>query len=163
MSRFTLLFACLLSTACSGEFWRGCTSAVVGKTVETTKEVTTGVAEGLEEGRKRGTSVDGATLVSKFADFDGIGGASVYSIDALDGSAAKVVIALENTSDHPLRVSGMSVTALDKEGFVKKPEQEARSPITVPPRAKEQVELIFPLMADQVGAVRLWDNDLSMP
>jgi len=162
MSRALTLIAMVTLSACSGELWRGCTSTVVGKTVETTKEVTTGVAEGIEEGRKAGKSVDGATLVASYADLEGLGAVSVHEITGVEG-AAKVVLALDNQSETPLRFSGLEVTALDKDGFVQRAGAGAPLQITVPPRAKERGEFRFAVSPDDVGTVRLWEEDLAMP
>jgi hypothetical protein len=151
-------------SACSGDFWRGCTATVVGKTIETTKEVSSGVAEGIEDGRKSGQSVDGATLATNMADLQGIGSISVFSIDAAaEGETSQVVLALENTSDAPLRVTGIAVTVLDKDGFVQKPTGAPTREITVPPRAKERATFDFALKSDAIGTVRLWDEDLVLP
>ncbi len=162
MSRALTLIAMFALSGCSGDFWRGCTSTVVGKTVETTKEVTTGVAEGIEEGRKAGKSVDGATLVASYADLEGIGAVSVHEVTGVPG-AAIVVLALDNQSDAPLRFSGLEVTVLDKDGFVQRAGTGALLQITVPPRAKERGEFRFAVSPDEVGTVRLWEEDLTMP
>ena len=154
----------LSAAACSSDFWRGCTSSVVGKTIETTKGVTTGVAEGIEEGRKAGQSVDGATLVSTMADFGDHGGVTVVAVGAgAAGSGSAVELAFENRGDTPLRVMAPQVTVLDRDGFVQRPVQGPPGDLTVPPRAKDRASWSFDVAPDRVGTVRLWDQDLPIP
>lgn len=164
MRRLTLVMIpmslCLL--ACTGDFFKSCTSKVVGTTVETTKEVTTGVAEGIEEGRKSGTSVDGAVLVSSLAELQAQGGLSVVGVEDIEGGS-RVTLAVENRGDQPLRVIDLAVSALDRQGFVQKPTTAPDSEVTVPPRAKEKVSFDLSVAAKDVGAVRAWDADLPMP
>ena len=157
----TLMTLSLL--ACSGDFFKSCTSKVVGTTVETTKEVTTGVAEGIEEGRKSGTSIDGALLVSSMEEVAAHGGLSVAAIEVVDAASCRVVLAVENKGETPLRVMNLEVSALDKGGFVQRPTSSTSGEITVPPRAKERVMVDLAIPADQVGAVRAWNTDLALP
>lgn len=152
----------LLSLACSADMCRGITSAVVGTTVETTKEVTTGVAEGFEEGRKAGQSVDGAAVVSTIAELEAHGALSIYGVKAAEGGS-DVIVAVENTSDAPLRVSGLQVVVLDDEGFVKRPTEGGNASVTVPARAKDQVHVRFDVAPEKVRTVRVWDKDLPVP
>ncbi len=149
--------------ACSGDFFKSCTSKVVGTTVETTKEVTTGVAEGFEEGRKSGTSIDGAVLVSTMEEVAAHGSISVAGVEAIDGSNSRVVFALENRGEQPLRFMNLEFSALDKGGFVQQATVPAPTEMTVPPRAKTRVTMDLPVAADQVGVVRAWTTDLTLP
>ena len=165
MRRLTLALVpmSLSLLACSGDFFKSCTSKVVGTTVETTKEVTTGVAEGIAEGRKSGTSLDGAVLVSSLAELSAVGGLGVVAIETVDEANARVVLAVENKGDAPLRVIGLKVSAIDKQGFAQRPTTEPSSEITVPPRAKERVTFDLGIPAANVASVRVWDTDLPMP
>ena len=153
--------AALILLACSGDMVQSCTSKMVGKTVEATKGVTTGVAEGIEEGRKAGGSVDGAHLVSSMAELASTGGITVAAVEPIDDTSSRVVLAVENTSEQPLRVIGLTVSVLDTQGFVQKPTDSIPSEVTVPPRAKERVAFTVAIPAAQVGTVRAWDQDLK--
>lgn len=147
---------------CSGDFWRSCTSAVVGKTVETTKGVTKGVVDGVEDGRKAGESVDGAFIVTTLEELQAHGSVSVYAVRS-NGSGSDVVLTLENTAEQPLRVSAIEVLALDAEGFVKHPARGSSLTLTVPARAKDQLTVAFDVPAENVRTVRVWGADLPVP
>ncbi|MCB9744275.1 MAG: hypothetical protein H6740_16880 [Alphaproteobacteria bacterium] len=150
----------LLLLACSGDFWRSCTSTVVGKTVETTKEVSTGVVEGVKEGRKSGESVDGAVLVSSYGELEGYGEVRVYEVRPSGDGGAEVVLALTNNGDKPIRFTEMQVSALDAEGFVLEPTGKVEREKTVPPKAKDRVTVHF---SATPAEVRLWDQVLESP
>lgn len=157
-----LAVLCLFALACSGEFFKSCTSTVVGKTVETTKEVTSGVAEGIEEGRKSGSSIDGAILVSTLDELNTHGGVQVVAIEGTGASSCRVVLGVENREATPLRLTGLQVRALDKQGFAVEPMGGAIGEVTVPPRAKEKVTIELGIAAEQVGSVRAWEVDLPL-
>lgn len=165
MRRLKLVLALMSLSllACSGDFFKSCTSTVVGTTVETTKEVTTGVVEGIEEGRKSGTSIDGALVVSSMDEVGAHGGISVVSVDAVDATNSRVTLALENSGEQPLRITSLEISALDKGGFVQRPTSSVPGEVTVPPRAKERLVVELPIAADQVGTVRAWATDLAIP
>lgn len=160
-SRTLFIGACLLS-GCSGSFWRSCTESVVGTTVQTTKEVTTGIADGFEEGRKAGASIDGATIVTQFGDLAGHGGATVHEVRPLEGGAI-VVLAIENTGTNPLRIVAPQVELLDTDGFVQRPSADIVQEMTVPPQAKDKLEVVFSVPPQRVAHVRLWGQDLAGP
>lgn len=151
----------LLTLGCSGDFWRGCTATVVGKTVETSKEVGTGIVEGIQDGRKAGESVDGAAIVSSLAELSGHGNATLYAVEPgpTEGTAT-VTIAFENTGDKPLRVTGIAIEVLDTEGFVQHAAERDDRELTVPPHAKDRATATFPVAPDKVGEVRLWGQAL---
>lgn len=137
------------------------TSTIVGGTVSAGKEVTAGIVEGVEEGRKEGQSVDGAVVVTNAAELAAHGGLSIRAVEPAEGGA-RVVVAVENTGDAPLRVSGLEVLALDPEGFVIRPSKPVDS-VTVPPHAKDQVVAEFGAPPDRVRTVRVWGQDLTPP
>jgi hypothetical protein len=149
--------------ACSGGFYRDCTSTVIGKTVETSKEVTKGVSEGIEEGRKQGESADGAIIAYSLADLEDHGSMRVHSIEAKGDTQASVVLAVANDSEQPLRVVGIEVVALDADDFVHKPVSTRQKDVTVPQRAKDKVAFDFNISSDQIAMVRVWGQDLPMP
>lgn len=157
-----LVLLSALTLGCSGDMWRSCTAAVVGKTVETSKEVGTGIVEGIQDGRKAGESVDGALIVSSLAELSGVGNATLYSVEPgpADGTST-VTIAIENTSDKPLRVTGLSIDLLDNEGFVQRPEDKNPRELTVPPHAKDRASAVFAVIPRKVGEVRLWGQPIS--
>lgn len=151
-----------LTLGCSGDMWRSCTAAVVGKTVETSKEVGTGIVEGIQDGRKAGESVDGAAIVSSLAELNGLGTATLYSVEPgpSDGTST-VTIAIENTGEKPLRVTEISIDLLDDEGFVQRPQDKNSRELTVPPHAKDRASAVFGVPPRKVGEVRLWGQPLA--
>ena len=148
--------------ACSGDLLRSCTSAVVGETVEATKEVTKGVSEGIADGRKKGASVDGAHLVSTWEELDGVGEITVFAVEP-EAEGAKVVLAVANAADAPMRIIRLEVGALDVDGFVLKAERGAPTEITVPAAAKDKLEVRFGVPPEKLGTIRVWGRDLPIP
>ena len=155
MNRLPLL-ALLLAFGC-----KEITSFVVGNTVEAGKEMTKGVVEGVEEGRKQGESVDGATIVTRSEDLEANGSVSVREVTGGDADA-HVVLAFENTTDKPLRLSNVEVLALDADGFTQRPVSTEFS-LTVPPRAKDQLVVDFAVGTSKIHTVRVWGKDLVVP
>ncbi len=155
------LVLCLI--ACSGGFYRDCTSAVIGKTVETSKEVTKGVSEGIEEGRKKGESADGAVIAYSITDLDEQGSIMVHALQDNGNGHTDVVLAVSNDGDQPLRVVGVEVVALDAEGFVHKPVSARTANITIPPRAKDKMAFQFNLPPTDISVVRIWGEDRPVP
>ncbi len=146
--------------ACTGDFFKSCTAWVVGSTVKTTKEVGSGVVEGIAEGRKAGASVDGAVLVGSMSELAAHGDLRVQKVEPAGEGACKVVLALENRGEAPLRFLNLEVVALDSDGFLVRPSGHVPGEATVPPRAKDRLEVEFPIAAERVGVVRVWSVDL---
>jgi len=161
MLKVTLPFFLVLALACSGENVKKATSTVVGKTVESTKGVASGVTEGIEEGRKAGSSVDGAMVVSTIEELNASGGVSVYAVVSVEGGS-EVVVAFENKADTPMRITGLEVMALDSEGFVKRTSTPAGE-LTIPSKAKDRASFRFDLPAEDVGGVRVWGQEMTVP
>lgn len=157
-----LLAGCVvLGLGCSGDMWKSCTSTVVGTTVETTKEVGSGIKEGVEEGRKSGESLDGARLITNLAELKLVGGVSVYAIEA-NGDGAKIVLALANTTDVPLRISNTELEVLDDEGFTVDSSGFPKE-LTVPANAKDKATATVAIPPEKIQTVRLWGEDLELP
>ena len=89
------------------------------------------------------------------------GGVSVFSVKDISGGA-DVTVAVENTGDRPMRVTGLEVMALDQNGFVLRPLKQPNE-VTVPPHAKEQVVVTMPGTAAQIKKVRFWGEDMDVP
>ena len=137
------------------------TAWVVGETVEAGKEVSTGIVEGVAEGRKAGESVDGATIVTGLAELQANGTVSVREV-RLGPGGCEVVLAFENTSDKPMRISGIELIALDSDGFTLRP-QESVAGLTVPAKAKDQLAIRFGEPPEKIKTVRVWGLDLPVP
>ncbi len=140
------------------------TETVVEKGVEAVKNTGKGVEDGIDKGRKSGESSDGAFIVSNAKDLTGHGTIVVHAVRAAanDPKQAEVDLALENTTDAPLRITKLEVLALDKEGFVKRPSSDP-SEMTVPPKAKEKLTVTFPAEAATLAKVRIWDKESDVP
>jgi hypothetical protein len=147
--------------ACSGDWMRSCTSTVVGETVEAGKEVTKGVVEGIEDGRKQGASVDGATLVSSWAELEAVGSLVVFDLTA-EGEGCLVTLAVVNDGEGPLRLTNLAISGLDVDGFVLTATSDAPSQVTVPAHAKDKVQVRFSVQPDRLGVVRIWGKDLPV-
>ncbi|HJN75168.1 MAG TPA: hypothetical protein QGF58_14660 [Myxococcota bacterium] len=159
--RLLLGASVLLVLGCSGEMWKSCTSTVVGTTVETTKEVGSGIKEGVEEGRKSGESLDGARLITTLAELKLVGGVEVYALEPADGGS-KIVLALQNTTDVPLRIANTEFEVLDDEGFTVDAIGFPKE-LTVPANAKDKASATVPIPPERIATVRLWGEDLELP
>jgi hypothetical protein len=153
--------ALLLATA------PGCkqiTETVVEKGVKAAKDTSKGVSEGIDKGRKGGESVDDAFIVSKAGEVTGKGTVGVHAVRPRPDNAkqAEVELALENTTDRPIRFTDIETLALDKENFVVRPESPPRE-VTVPPKAKERLLVVFNAEADKLAKVRVWGVDYPLP
>lgn len=154
----------LVTSGCSADAWRGCTSTVVGTSIETTKEVTTGISEGFEDGRRKGASADGANVAFNAQDLAGKGLITVRSVIGTgEDRQTAVVIAVENSTDEILRLVGLEAEVLDVEGFVVRPQGRPPGEFNVPAKAKDKFELIFPVEASRVGKVRIWGQEVPLP
>lgn len=151
----------LFAIACGGDFCQDATSTVVEQTVKGSKQVTKGIVEGVKEGRKAGESVDGAAIVTTMEELDEAGSIVVHAITPV-GANAQIQFAVENTTDAPLRLSGMTFTVLDADGFDTKLTKTDNAR-TVAPKAKDKVTIEVPIAPDRVGTIRLWGQDLEIP
>jgi len=142
--------------------WKSCTSTVVEESVEATKEVSSGVKEGIEEGRKSGESLDGARLITNLAELKLVGGVGIYSMERGAGST-EIVLAFENTTDVPLRISSTELEVLDDEGFVVRASSSLPNELTVPPQAKDKASATYPKEPHRISIVRLWGEELELP
>jgi hypothetical protein len=136
------------------------TEKVVEKGVQVAKDTSKGVEDGLDKGRKSGESTDDAVIVSSPTDLVGKGSILVHAVHpaASDAKVAEVDLALENTGERPLRITRLEVLALDKDGFVKRPNSDPAE-TTVPPKAKEKLTISFPVEAKTLAKVRIWNKD----
>ena len=151
----------LSAIACSGDWCKDATSTVVEGTVKGSKQVVTGIAEGVKEGRKAGESVDGAKIITSMEELEASGTLSVHSVLGADGNTA-VTLAAENTTNAPMRLADMKVSALDKEGFALKL-MTGVFETTVQPNAKERIEFTVSGPPEGLGAVRAWGHELEIP
>jgi hypothetical protein len=149
-----LLVGAALSGAC-----KEVAEAVVEKSVKAAKDTTKGLEEGLEQGRKQGESSDGALIVSSAGELEGKGLITVHAVRKLE-QGTEIELAVENTMDRPLRVTKLSVLALDEQGFAQRPSRSAVE-LTVPPRAKDKLVLSFD--AGGLAKVRIWDTEQTLP
>ena len=76
--------------------------------------------------------------------------------------ASTVELALENTGDAPLRLSGVEILGFDSEGFTLK---TTSSPIdqTVPAKAKVKATVQLASEPEKVAKIRIWTQDLAVP
>lgn len=134
---------------------------VTEKSISAVKETTKGIAEGVEQGRKSGESLDGATLVSSMAELADKGSVSVYAVAPTEGGT-EVTLAVENTTDKPLRLTKLEFLALDVEGFTKKP-GTAPSEFTVAAKAKDKLVLTLAEKPEKLAKIRVWASDFELP
>lgn len=162
---FLTLNLALLAPAtigCSSENAKDATSAVVGTAVEVSKGAATGIAKGIVEGRKKGESADGAFLVTKWEDLKDQGEITVFEATQAD-DVVTVVLAVENKSDKPMRVTKLEPLGIDGAGFVVKANPAKGSPaLTVPPQSKVRHTVTFAAKKDGIGGVRVLGHDLKV-
>lgn len=136
---------------------------VAEKGVKAAKETAKGLEDGIDKGRKSGESADGALIVSSKEELSGKGAVSVHSVSS-GGDASKrttVTLAVENTTDKPLRLTKLEFSVLDKEGFAKKVEG-APAEVTVLAHAKEKIDLTVSEKPESLSKVRYWGADLPL-
>ena len=119
------------------------------------KDTTQGVAEGLDQGRKAGESVDGAVIVSSAQELSGKGTVVVHAV-----TEATIVLAAENTSDRPVRLTKLNFVGLDREGFATKLTGPVE--VTVAPHAKEKITVTSAGSMKGLAKVRYWTIDLPL-
>lgn len=162
------VFAALLLTGCpSGNTTKKAVGTVTRKTVETAKGVFSGIAEGVDEGRKQTTGVDGASVVTTFAEMQERVGCEILGIeDDTTRGVVIVTLGLANETDAPIRVSGLAssdqVMLLDKSGYVTRI-RRAPSEVTIPAKAKEKAQLEFNGKAADFVTLRLLGGEVSLP
>jgi hypothetical protein len=156
------LFGAAFVVACDSKDISEATSKVVGKAVELGKGLVKGVNEGVKEGRKAGESVDEAIVVTNVSELEKHGGvtATKSAAETKEGKA-KVVLVFENTSDKPLRITGLQILGFDKDAFTKKPLDTVPEELTVPAVAKEKLALSFATPQDRLAKVRVWDKEIT--
>lgn len=155
-----LVPALALGVGCQGSQAKQATATVVGKVVELGKGTTAGVAEGLSEGREAGDSVDGARVVNTWEELTEDGDVVVHRVEHKEGRTT-VTLAVANRGDVPLRVAELRVLALDEDGFALKPTSASLHAVTVPPKARERITVVFDAPAGKLKAVRVYDHDLD--
>lgn len=151
-------FSLALLASCTGENAKDATAAVIGKGIEVGKGTVTGIAAGVDEGRKHADSADGAVVISNLAELEKAGGAKIGGVTAHNGGS-QIALLIENTTDKPMRASGLNVVVLDSDGVVTNVTPDMAT-LTVPPRAKAKLEVTTPLAPEKVGTVRLYGKDL---
>jgi hypothetical protein len=153
-----------LFISCTALGCKEVTEKVVGKGVQVAKDATKGVSEGIEKGRKEGESSDGAVIVSKPEEVAGKGGITVRAlrVHSEQPKQAEVELAFENSGERPLRFTGLDALALDRENFVKRP-VSLSSELTVPPKAKERLVVVFDAEAASLAKIRVWGTDYPLP
>ena len=162
--RTAVLLATLTLAGCTGERAKEATSAVIGKAVEVGKGTASGIADGVEQGRKDAPSVDGALVITKWDDLAAHGGATVLGKKATEGVAGQttVEIAIENTGDQPMRLSGVEILGFDADGFAVNPASPAIDQ-TVPANAKVKASVQFAAAPEKLAKIRIWTHDLPVP
>lgn len=138
------------------------------KGTKAAKDTTKGLSDGVDKGRHSGESADSALLVVSADELRGNGFISVYAAHpgtsagtmAMGQSSPTVELAVENSGDRPLRVSNLDFKGFDKEGFVvRRISVSPSESLTVPPHAKEKVEITFEKFP---AKVRYWTVDLPV-
>jgi hypothetical protein len=147
-----------------GDATKDITSGVVSTTVEATKGVAEGIQDGVEEGRK-GPEIDGSVVLSTPAEIAKATTLSVFEVNA-GGGGTQVVLAVENNTDKPLHLIGLSEDGgpqlIDQDGFSTQL-MSRETLIEVPPKAKIKHTLQFVGDAEKAASVRVWGQDLAIP
>lgn len=148
--------------ACQGD-WKETTAWLVGETVEKGKNVASGIKEGIEEGRKRGESWDDARIVTDLETLRAYGILRVHRVKTGDAAGtSKVVLAVINETERPLRLTGMNLLSFDKEGFAQDV-SETPGDVTVPRSAKRRITFEVPISPEEVAKIRIWKTDMPVP
>lgn len=157
-----LVLVLVQALGCSGETAKDATGLVVGKAVELSKGATSGIVEGIEQGRKGAPSVDGAIVVTSWDDLVAHGAISVLSKQAPAGVPGEttVELAIENKGEEPMRLSGVEVLGLDRDGFALKPTSGLLDQ-TVPPKAKVKAAVQLPAEPVKVAKLRIWSHEIA--
>lgn len=139
------------------------TETVVETAVKAAKDTAKGLEQGIEKGRKSGASADDASIVTKNEELVGKGSIQVLGVRAPEGedTLSDVELAIENTTDAPLRLSDLEIIALDDKGFTQRPVSMPTT-VTVPAKAKEKLTVRFPVGPDAIAKVRVWSEELPV-
>ena len=161
------MFAILALTGCpSGDSTKKAVGTVTRKTVETAKGVFSGVAEGIDEGRKQTTGVDGASVVTTFAEMQDKVRCEILGIEEnAENDMVMITLGLANDTDAPIRVSGLGasdqVMLLDKSGYVGRV-RRAPMDVTIPAKAKEKAVLVFNGKVKDFVTLRIIGGEISL-
>lgn len=153
-----------------GDATKDVTAGVVSTTVEATKGVAGGVKEGIKEGRKGTRSLDGARVLSTADEVAEATTLTVFTARPA-GDRFEVVLAVENTTDEPVHLVGLSeeggALLVDAEGFstrlAARDLKAMSKAIAVPPKAKVKAPLMFDPPDAAAATVRVWGQDLALP
>lgn len=150
--------AVLLLAACEDT-----TASVVGTAVKAAKDTAKGIERGIEDGRKAGASTDEAIIVTKLEDLTDKGSVHVAkSTPSEMGDACDLELVFENSTDRPLRISNLEITALDTEGFAKTPHSPPGS-LTVAAKAKDKLVVTVDAPSCALSKVRIWKTEFDVP
>ncbi len=140
------------------------TKVATEKVVKVTKDTVTGISEGIREGRKTGASPDEAQVVSNQAELKGLGSLQLSPVraNAKNSEHCEIDIIVANTSERPLRLTGVKIVALDKEGFAHQA-SSSWNELTVIARAKAKKAVGFSVTKDKLKTVRIWGQDYPVP
>lgn len=153
-----------------GDAAKDVTSEVVATTIEATKGVADGVKDGVKEGRKGSESLDGARVLSTYEEISVATTLSVFEVRP-SGGAVEVVLAVENITDAPVHLIGLSedggALLIDADGFstplLSRAITELRQAIVVPAHAKVKAPLRFEAADGTPTAIRVWGHELAVP
>ncbi|MDR3229601.1 MAG: hypothetical protein LBT53_09420 [Puniceicoccales bacterium] len=162
------LLACagLVFTGCpSGESTKNAVAAAAKKTVGVAKSAVAGVAQGVDEGRKETVGLDGAHVVSTYAEITKLLGIELLKVGADDKGHLRVTLGFANNTDTPVRMSGWGtkteILVLDKDGYVKRLTKDLPE-ITIPAKAKDKVDFHFDIAPDKAVTMRFFEGEISL-
>lgn len=161
-----LASASLLLTGCpSGDDTKKVVGAATKKTIGSAKGALSGIAEGIEEGRKETVGIDGAKVISKYAEMQGLVGLEILTVTDDAQGRATLTIGFANSAEHPVRLTlpnqSSDIMLLDQDGYVARLSHGPME-ITIPPKAKDKAEFSFELPAAKAATLRFLGQDIPL-
>ena len=158
--------ASLLLVGCpSGDDTKKVVGAATKKTIGSAKGALSGIAEGIEEGRKETVGIDGARVISKYAEMQNLVGLEILSLEGSEGGSATITLGFANSAEHPVRITfanrATDVMLLDHDGYVTRLDHGPLE-ITIPAKAKDKAEFSFALPAAKAATLRFLGHDISL-
>lgn len=170
---FPKFFSCALLSAASlllagcpsGDDTKKAVGTATQKTVGAAKGALSGIAEGIEEGRKETTGLDGAKVVSKYAEMEGIIGLEILAVADNESGRATLTLGFANSAEHPVRITfpnpSSDIMLLDHDGYVTRLSHGPLE-VTIPAKAKDKAEFSFEMPAAKAANLRFLGQDIPL-
>lgn len=130
--------------------------------------MTRGVQQGARDMQTRLDGADGTRLIASGNDLASLTETRVLRAEQQEDRSWRIVLAVRNPQEFPLRLTGLTdrqqVLLLDQEDFVHEPRSVGERVVTVPERAAQKLEFLFPeLDGSTPRTLRLYGMDFAVP